>query len=178
MGATALHGKKFSRQRPKSTGHAMKKPWKSPGSNLRHQIGWLIGSTALYRLSQIAIYIVDWVGGVHQSITGGRNTEQKEEKDRIQSLLKWGLTTKMVLNIWQGKWSWIHRDNFTISLHYSEFHGSKTDQFRSPETSSRAMKTWNFLCAKRQNKKTNYRASRCNFEGHGFDLCLVLTHFS
>ena len=33
------------------------KPWKSPGSNQRHQIALLIGSTALYRLSQIPIYL-------------------------------------------------------------------------------------------------------------------------
>ena len=40
-----------------------KKPWRSPGSNLRHQVAQPIGSTALYRLSQIPIYKNRWFIG-------------------------------------------------------------------------------------------------------------------
>ena len=43
------------------------KPWKSLGSNLRHQIASPIGSTALYRLSQIPIYKNRWFIGEFQA---------------------------------------------------------------------------------------------------------------
>ena len=39
------------------------KPWKRPGSNLRHQLAQPIGSIALYRLSQIPIYRNRWFIG-------------------------------------------------------------------------------------------------------------------
>ena len=56
LGTTVLHWKKDQDKGLEAP--CREKPWRNPGSNLRHQIAQQIGSTALFQLSQIPIYFI------------------------------------------------------------------------------------------------------------------------